>query len=227
MKKKLAMILSAAIVTSLLGTCGIHADALSVPEPVVEEAAAGIGSIVEESDKDNFETLDEESKLAVLDPESEEAAEKGLSNVAGVLEEYACYYTYTATGLDEYVLLYFDPSSRIVSCYVDILDLSKAYYSYDYVTNLNLNSIIPGFSSMGFADAYLLDCGDFYRLMIYFENLNDPNNVYALVQSGFVQMDSGYSNGALINADASDATMRAYGAYKLSDYEISSIGLNP
>ena len=228
MKRKLSVIICTAILMSLSGICGVHADAVSAPEAAAgTEAEAGIGKAVEESDKDDFPALKEEDKLEVFDPETEEATDKGFSSIAGVLEEYAVYQTYTGGGTDEYALFYFDISSRIVSCYVDILDLSKAFYSYDKVVNLDLNSLIYGFSSMSFADAYILDCGDFYRVMIYFEDLTNPDNVYALAQSGVIRMDPGYSKGALIDGDNTDALYKATGAYRLSDYEVSMIGLQP
>ena len=228
MKKKFAVLLAAALAVTMISTSLVSADAAvdSAEAAVEQDAGVGLGTAIAESDKENFEEIDKSEALDLLEPESEEAKSRGFSTVAGTLEEYKVFYVYQDSGIDEYTLWYFDPVSRVISCYVDILDLSKAYYSYDYVANLNLNNLIPGYSSMNFADAYILDCGDFYRVEIFFENLTDPNNVSALVRAGVIQMGSGYTSGMCIDADSSAAMMKSAGAVELSDYEVSQLGIN-
>ena len=239
--------LTVSITAMLLGTCCSYAaetkTAEETAEAAVEEAGeaaveeAGeaseatcvfqqeqtIGGILDKSDKENVKTIDEKDALKVLEPESEEVSGRGLTTSTGRLEEYKMYRTASAPGMDEYFLFYIDPSTRVITCLADIVDLGKAYYPESYVTNLNLNDIIPGYSQLSFAESYLVDYGDFYRLLICFDFLDNSSNVSQLAATGVVTVEGS----GLLNADLTAAKMIMSGAVELSDFEISQLGINP
>ena len=231
--------LTVSVTAMLLGTCCSYAAETGTAEETAEAAAeeAGevseatgvfqkeqsIGSLLDKSDKENVKTIDEKDALKVLEPESEEVSGRGLTVSTGKLEEYKMYRTVSAPGMDEYFLLYIDPSTRTVTCLADIVDLGKGYYPESYVTNLNLNDIIPGYDQLSFAEACLIDYGDFYRLLICFDNLDNVANLSQLAATGVI----GVEGSGLLNADLTGANMIMAGAVQLSDFEISQLGVTP
>ncbi len=111
------------------------------------------------------------------------------------------FLTDSADTYDEYQTIYYGADSHIIK-QIDITDYFKASagYTMEYLEGLDINQFYPGFTSMDFAEKTIVPAGDYFVETVSFKNLDQEENVKAMVDNGIIALEGG--NIYAIDADS-------------------------
>lgn len=154
----------------------------------------------------------------------ESSSINGSISLQGRTQEYSAFYLGTDSGIMGFSVLFADYDDTLTN-YAEIYDFYKdAGYTRQDMLSLDVNQIYPGFTSMSCSDYEILDCGSFYRLLLGFAELDNPDNVWECMNYGiFIASDYHYPQ--VIPASTLKSGFASSGFYQMSDSEINAYQL--
>ena len=168
----------------------------------------------------------ENQALEVID-ETGGVNASGISQLDSSVVEYTAFLVDKSAGqYDEYYIVYDDIVSGVMKEFRDELHFYKSTgITADDLKSIDLSNIYPGFYDMSFADAYLMDCDDFYSLVVQFRDMDVPANMDVLQEKGIFTIEN-YSYGVLLDAESLNDYLRKAGAQELTQSEVDDLWLH-
>ena len=191
-----------------------------------EAIAPQMSKMIEDLGIDALLTDDEGKKMEVTQATEEGADDKGFGFSNGEMYEYTAFLTADIPAAKEYAIIYNEPFTKVLSLIIDLTHFYKSSgVTEEQIRSLDLSQFYPGIYDMSFARANLVDCGDYYELVIAFVNLDDPDVIKEAVDRNFFTVP-GYSYGMRLSAEG------ILGQYRnlypeVSDYDLAQENIVP
>ena len=91
------------------------------------------------------------------------------------------------------------------------VQFDKAYgYTEEYLNEADLDETYPNFSTVSFASRQVIDDGDYYTLVVTFDELDNMDNIDRLEESGIIQTDDS-PDATFMDADSYMDLLRSQG----------------
>ena len=145
-------------------------------------------------------------------------------NVGDSITMHEVYCIDDADTYDEYQIVYFTAGSHTLKSLVDIMQMPKSTgVTQEYLEDFDLDTIYPNFSKFSFASKAVYDDGDYYSVVIRFDDLDVKENLLQLHDNGILEL----VNRNVDNADADSlmSAMEKGGAQKVSLADYEKLGL--
>lgn len=217
----------AAAATEAVAEAATEAAAEAATEAAAEPVELQQSKSLADIDFAALPELDESKKLDVEQVSEDAPEDKAIGYSDGEFYEYFAFLTDEAANYSEYIIVYTDSDTHVLTNIVDLTRFNKSSgITADMIRNLDLETVYPNFYSMNCSYANLSETSSTLDLLIAFRNLDDPANLDEIVQSGLITVP-GYSYGAKVDGRTLAQSFRNNGCKELSDYDLSQAGINP
>lgn len=149
------------------------------------------------------------------------SSSEALTDILAQIEGEKHVFLFDASETFEEYYVYTTENGQIDTIY-DIGFFFEDYYTWASMEELDLNAVYPGFYDMDFTSESLEDSGEFFVLLLTFENLNKPENVAALRENGILGITD--ETGGTINAEAYRQYLLDNGKIELDPVTLEPIG---
>ena len=163
---------------------------------------------------ESLEGLDGEKATAI----------NGKISLQGKTQEYTAFFLGQNNGIMGFSIIFAD-SKDVLTNYAEVYDFDKsAGYTRQDMLDLDVDQVHPGFTSMSCTDYTIVDAGSVYRLMFIWAELDNPDHVKEIIDSGLIT-SSNYHYPQLLAASGLKNSFIAEGCYQLTDDEIAKLHL--
>ena len=108
-----------------------------------------------------------------------------------LLTKHEVYRIDSQDDFDEYQIIYYGATSGKLMALHDVIKFKKGSgYTVENLEALDVDEILPGFSSLEFADHVVVDRGNFVDFIIRFNDLEDMDNMRQMDDKGFVELEN-------------------------------------
>ena len=115
----------------------------------------------------------------------------------------------------EYHIIYYGNDSHgLKKMSIQIQFDMAAGYTEEYLSEYDVEEVYPGFNSFSFANKQVVDDGDFYTLILNFEDLDNMDNVDAMEANGIISTEDNDA-ATMVDADSYMDSLRSNGGVEV------------
>ena len=180
------------------------------------------------ADLENIAEMDAEKQAPLTEVTDDMAPEdKGFTFANGEMYEYTAFKTGETADMEEYLIVYYDPVTRVLCGMMDVTHFNKSTGITEYqLRNFDISTIFPGFYDMPFATSMIYSYDDYYEFIVGFVDLDKPENVKIANDYGLLSLEN-YTYGKLVDGTSLVSYFRSLGYQEVSDYDLSKANINP
>lgn len=144
------------------------------------------------------------------------------SNDSVIMHEVYC--TDTGDGYIDYQIVYYKSNSHVLKAVAALTQFEKVEgLTREYLETFDYDTIFPNLSKLAFASKDIYDDGDYYTIIIRFNDLDVKQNIQQLHDNGILELiDRNVDN---VDADSLMSLMESEGAQKISSADYEKLGL--
>ena len=144
------------------------------------------------------------------------------SNDSVIMHEVYC--TDTGDGYIDYQIVYYKSNSHVLKAVAALTQFEKVEgLTRDYLETFDYDTIFPNLSKLAFASKDIYDDGDYYTIIIHFDDLDVKQNIVQLHDNGILELVD--RNIDYVDADSLMSLMESEGAQKISSADYEKLGL--
>ena len=199
-KKLLSYALIIAVCASLAG-CGGSSSGLQTPVGESSESSTGFEGLeqaaeeLEEATESMAESMENWTEESSETEEPAETAEESgdLSSafdVQDVLIKHESYLTETEERYDQFITIFYgNDTETLKALFLEVSYKKSAGITKENLEGADINSLIPGFDGMSFADFFIDENDDRVSLVVRFRDLDNMDNAKAMHDAGLITLD--------------------------------------
>lgn len=149
----------------------------------------------------------------------------GSSKNAGAsIAKHEVYLTDAGDGYTDYQIVYYTADSHKLKAFVALTQFEKEEgLTQDYLETFDYDTIFPNFSKLAFASKAIYDDGDYYTIIIRFDDLDVKENMLQMHDNGILTLYD--RNSDYMDADSLMSLMESEGAQKVDAADYAKLGL--
>ena len=142
---------------------------------------------------------------------SNDKPEIEVPNFADAIIQHTVFKADEGESYREYQIVYYTGETHKLTKLVVEVQFDKDYgYTEEYLNEADLDETYPNFSTFSFASRQVIDDGDYYTLVVTFDELDNMDNIDRLEESGIIQTDDS-PDSTFMDADSYMDLLRGQG----------------